>query len=122
MAARGESVTSPYGGASAALSNASCASASGLMQAKSGKKARAKADFESTQLRPSDEGWTDDDLFDAKMENQQKSAQIAKAFEREKAIEDDAEDPYYYNEAFDKNGVITGNNNTGEGDSPLRLK
>jgi hypothetical protein len=38
MAARGESVTSGYGGASAALSNASAASAAGPMQAKSGKK------------------------------------------------------------------------------------
>ena len=38
MAARGESVTSRYGGASAALSNASAASAAGPMQAKSGKK------------------------------------------------------------------------------------
>ena len=38
MAARGESVTSGYGGASAALSNASAASVAGPMQAKSGKK------------------------------------------------------------------------------------
>ena len=38
MAARGESVTSGYGGASAALSNASAASAAGPMQAKSGKR------------------------------------------------------------------------------------
>ena len=38
MAAHGESVTPGYGGASAALSNASAASASGPMQAKSGKK------------------------------------------------------------------------------------
>ena len=38
MAARGESVTSGYGGASAPLSNASAASAAGPMQAKSGKR------------------------------------------------------------------------------------
>ena len=38
MAARGESVTQGYGGASAPLSNASAASADGPMQAKSGKK------------------------------------------------------------------------------------
>ena len=38
MAARGMSVTSGHGGASAALSNASAASAAGPMQAKSGKK------------------------------------------------------------------------------------
>ena len=38
MAARGESVTSGHGGASAALSTASAASAAGPMQAKSGKK------------------------------------------------------------------------------------
>jgi len=38
MAARGESVTSGYGGAAAPLSSASAASASGPMQAKSGKK------------------------------------------------------------------------------------
>ena len=38
MAARGESITSGYGGASAALSNASAASAAGPMQAKSGKR------------------------------------------------------------------------------------
>ena len=38
MAARGESVTSGHGGASAALSNASAASAAGPMQAKSGRK------------------------------------------------------------------------------------
>ena len=38
MAARGESLAAPYGGASAALSSASAASASGPMQAKSGKK------------------------------------------------------------------------------------
>ena len=38
LAARGESVTSGYGGATAALSSASAASASGPMQAKSGKK------------------------------------------------------------------------------------
>ncbi|MBQ6481258.1 MAG: hypothetical protein IJI45_09085, partial [Anaerolineaceae bacterium] len=38
MAARGESVTPPYGGASAPLSTSSAASAAGPMQAKSGKK------------------------------------------------------------------------------------
>ena len=38
MAARGESVSMGYGGASAALSNASAASAAGPMQAKSGKR------------------------------------------------------------------------------------
>ena len=38
MAARGESVTPGYGGASAPLSNASAASAAGPMQAKSGKR------------------------------------------------------------------------------------
>ena len=38
MAARGESITSGYGGASAPLSNASAASAAGPMQAKSGKR------------------------------------------------------------------------------------
>ena len=38
MAARGESVTMGYGGASAPLSNASAASAAGPMQAKSGKR------------------------------------------------------------------------------------
>ena len=38
MAARGMSVTAGYGGASAALSNASAASAAGPMQAKSGRK------------------------------------------------------------------------------------
>ena len=38
MAARGMSVTSGHGGASAALSTASAASAAGPMQAKSGKK------------------------------------------------------------------------------------
>ena len=42
MAARGESVTMGYGGASEALSNASAASASGPMQAKSGKKKKEK--------------------------------------------------------------------------------
>ena len=38
MAARGESISMGYGGASAALSNASAASAAGPMQAKSGKR------------------------------------------------------------------------------------
>ena len=38
MAARGESITEGYGGASAPLSNASAASAAGPMQAKSGKR------------------------------------------------------------------------------------
>ena len=42
MAARGESVTSGHGGASAPLSNASAASAAGPMQAKSGKKEEEK--------------------------------------------------------------------------------
>ena len=50
MAARGESVTPGYGGASAALSNASAASAAGPMQAKSGKK---EAEEESkSKLQP----------------------------------------------------------------------
>lgn len=52
-AARGESAVMGYGGASAALSNASAASAAGPMQAKSGKKKihdRGRADFESAQL------------------------------------------------------------------------
>ena len=42
MAARGESVTPPYGGASAPLSSASAVSAAGPMQAKSGKKEEEK--------------------------------------------------------------------------------
>ena len=42
MAARGMSVTSGHGGASASLSNASAASAAGPMQAKSGKKKPAE--------------------------------------------------------------------------------
>ena len=42
MAAHGESVSGNYGGASAALSNASAASAAGPMQAKSGKKEPAE--------------------------------------------------------------------------------
>ena len=49
MAARGESITQGYGGAAAALSNASAASAAGPMQAKSGRKKlqkKAKADME----------------------------------------------------------------------------
>ena len=49
MAARGESVTQGYGGASAALSSSSAASAAGPMQAKSGRKKlqkKAKADME----------------------------------------------------------------------------
>jgi len=69
MAARGESVTSGFGGASAAFSNASCASAAGPMQAKSGKNKKQK-------------------------------------------IEND-DDDQYYQEDFDKNGIVTGNNNTG---------
>ena len=44
MAARGESITEGYGGASAPLSNASAASAAGPMQAKSGKTAKEKAE------------------------------------------------------------------------------
>ena len=49
MAAHGESVSGNYGGASAPLSNASAASASGPMQAKSGKKKepeKSKKDLE----------------------------------------------------------------------------
>ncbi len=42
MAARGESVTPPYGGASAPLSSASAVSTAGPMQAKSGKKEEEK--------------------------------------------------------------------------------
>ena len=44
MAARGESVTPGFGGATAALSSASAASAAGPMQAKSGKKKPRKMD------------------------------------------------------------------------------
>ena len=44
MAARGESVTPGYGGASAALSNASAASAAGPMQAKSGRRNQPELD------------------------------------------------------------------------------
>ncbi|MBQ6517835.1 MAG: DUF4157 domain-containing protein [Anaerolineaceae bacterium] len=68
MAARGESVTPCHGGAAAALSNASAASAAGPMQAKSGKKKkisdRARADYESAQLRSSNEEATEDQELD----------------------------------------------------------
>ena len=50
MAARGESISAPYGGASSALSSASAASAAAPMQAKSGKKSnkeRERAEMES---------------------------------------------------------------------------
>ena len=43
MAARGESITAPYGGASAPLSSASAASAAAPMQAKSGRKKKRKS-------------------------------------------------------------------------------
>ena len=69
MAARGESVSPGFGGASAALSNASAASAAGPMQAKSGKK--------------------------------------------KKNIDNDDDIPEYNQEDFYKNGIVTGNNNTG---------
>ena len=120
MAARGESITMGYGGAAASLSNASVASSAGPMQAKSGKKARAKADFESTQLLPSDEGWTEDDLFDARMEQQEKSERIARDLEREER--DNDPDDMFYNEDFDRNGIITGNGNKDVKNKAFRSK
>ncbi len=73
MAARGESVASPFGGASAALSSSSAASAAGPMQAKSGKKKRkeeelrekARADFESANFYSANNESDEDALFDA---------------------------------------------------------
>ena len=93
QAARGESVTSPYGGASAALSNASCASAAGPMQAKSGKKKReeqelrekARADYESAQLNSSNSDAIKDDLFDIDMSDD-RDAKVDKLFQLSAAM------------------------------------
>ena len=54
MAARGESVTMGHGGASAAFSNASAASAAGPMQAKSGKNKKQKIENDDDQYYQED--------------------------------------------------------------------
>ena len=73
QAARGMSITEGYGGAATALSNASAASAAGPMQAKSGKKKiqdRARADFESAQLRSSNRDADEDEELDRQLRNE----------------------------------------------------
>ncbi len=61
MAAHGESVSGNYGGASAPLSNASAASASGPMQARSGKRKRKKLKRDNRDL-PSFDAFMQDKL------------------------------------------------------------
>ena len=122
QAARGESVTSPYGGTSAALSNASCASAAGPMQAKSGKKKReeealrekARADYESAQLNSSNSDAIKDDLFDADISEdtnvkvdkmfQLSAAKLRQAQEYELDFENKRKElfPKYYNKYIAK--------------------
>ena len=93
MAARGESVASPFGGVSAALSSSSAASAAGPMQAKSGKKKReeealrekARADYESAQLNSSNSDAIKDDLFDIDMSDD-RDAKVDKLFQLSAAM------------------------------------
>ncbi|MBQ6517836.1 MAG: DUF4157 domain-containing protein [Anaerolineaceae bacterium] len=83
-AARGESVTSGFGGTTTALSNASAASAAGPMQAKSGKnkkiRERAKADYESANFYSENTESDEDDLFYAN-ESEDTNVKVDKMFQ-----------------------------------------
>ena len=117
MAARGESVASPFGGASAALSSSSAASAAGPMQAKSGKKkkqARARADYESANYYSANKESDEDDLFDADVSEdtnvkvdkmfQLSAAKLRQAQEYELDFENKRKElfPKYYNKYIAK--------------------